>query len=71
MQPLKLKKSERTKKNKEQPDLCESRIEIRFVPLPPERRAGYEAALLWIYKLMEEQRAALSGQPLARTLKSE
>jgi len=49
--------SETAKKlpKKEQPSLCESRIEIRFVPLPPERRPGYEAAIRWLIKLMEEE----------------
>ena len=48
-----------------EPSLQESRIEIRFVPLPPERRAGYEAALRWLIKLMmEEQRSAVSDQLL-------
>jgi len=51
-------------KDNRKPDLCESRIKIRFVPLPPEKRAGYEAALRWLVKLMMEdlQKAKANDQ---------
>lgn len=30
-------------------------IEVRFVPLPPENRAGYDAAIRWLLKLMQDK----------------
>jgi len=64
MQSTTSKVSKRTQKTKEKTDLCESRIEIRFVPLPAEKRAGYEAALRWLVKLMMEdlQKAKANDQ---------
>lgn len=46
------------------------------MPLPPERRAGFDAALLWIYNLMMEEQerrqlAVNSDQILDGTLKIE
>ena len=60
----KSKTSEPTKKRKE-PDLCESRIEIQFVPLPEEKYEAYKAAVRWLWQLMrEEQCLAVSSQLL-------
>ena len=47
--------SEKAQKTNEQPDLCESRIKIRFVPLPPEKYEAYKAAIRWLWKLMREE----------------
>jgi len=30
------------------------RIEVRFVPLPPEKNEAYKAAIRWLWKLMRE-----------------
>jgi len=53
----------------------EVHIEIRFVPLPPERRAGYDSALLWLYNLMrgklEEQKKNKYDLPICPECKCE
>jgi len=69
MQSTTSKESERTKKKKRKPDLCESRVEIRFVPLPAEKQAGYEAALRWLIKLMMEdlQKAKANDQKIKQS----
>jgi hypothetical protein len=68
MQSTTSKVSKRTKKTKENPDLYESRIEIRFIPLPPERRAEWELAMGLLNEIIlqaiSDQRLAISQQLL-------